>query len=958
VENNRSAISYPLSSFQKLSGLSRRKHGHAANVVSACFTFGAGIDPARLARAIALLPAHVGELSCALRDYAGELSLQPGMFDTLASTSLDLSGAADPHADAARYVAHAADQPFQVREQALVRSSLLRLSATEHWWLLSCHALVADARSCEAMFKVVALLYQALTDGDGLAQDAPLSTGADSWSGQLDYLSSPHYHDDAAYWSAQAARDKIALPMCKAPQAEAARMVTLAHALPAAWNGRFAAFASQFACDPETLFSAVALVFLHRYSGSGPVSMGLSLARTQVQLMGRRIDMRSENVPLSIEIDADATFGAVLAQVGAVLAQARAHRRYPQEQLIDIHDSRKEHEHKRFDLCAYYEAAGGAEFGVGAIGRHALPYGGELVPRLGLVADDSAQTLSLRMEFLAAELDAGQAASLLESLACLLGALLDAGGAAPVKALNLVSASQRACLVQQWSGFCNDQVPSLCVHQMFERQAALTPDAPAVVFEGAAVTYAQLNRQANVLAACLRARGVGAGGLVGIFVERSLAQVVAVLAIMKAGAAFVPLDTDFPDGRLRYIIEDAALQLVISQARLCDKLPQLAQQRTLLLDDIDLERRDGAADMDSAALGIVPTGLAYVIYTSGTTGQPKGVLIEHAGVLNLAYGVSADLQIDAASRVLQFAALTFDAAICEYVITFVRGATLYLASQPERLSPDLLSELVRSGQVSHAILPPVLLKYLSLEKFTSVSHLSVVGESTPLETARQWGAGRRLVNGYGPTENTVCATQSLFDGVSLNIGRPIHNVRCYVLDPQERLVPVGAPGELCVGGAGVARGYLNQPVLTDSKFIADQFSGRGRLYKTGDLVRWLPDGNLEFVGRRDQQVKIRGLRIELEEVEAHIENVRGVRQGAVLVREHDGEKCLVAYIVLDDPSLRAVEIRRELAQAMPKFMLPAFILILDQFPLTHNRKTDKKALMAMPLDQSRTPPAA
>jgi amino acid adenylation domain-containing protein len=949
VQNRRNASAYPLSNFQKLGGSSRRRHGHAANVVSACFKFGAGIDLARLAQAIALLPAAVGELGCGVVDDGAVLALQPDLFGALASTLVDVSGAADPQAEAARLAAESADRPFSLRGQALARSTLLTLSATEHWWLLSCHTLVADARSCASMLQAVALIYQSL---DGAIAPA---TG---WLDQFDYLDSPDYHADAAYWSAQAVREQHGLPLCKAAHAEPARLHTLEHSLPAGWHGRVKALAGALGCAADTLFCAVALVFLQRYSGAGAVSMGWSQARTQVQLLGQRIAIRSENIPLHIALDADAGFGAAAAQVGALLAQARTHARFPHHHLIDIHDSRKDHEQRQFDLCAYYEQAGGAEFGTGPVGRRALPYGSEHGPRLGLVAGECAGTLALRLEFGAAELDPAQAATLLDSAACLLGGLLDAGPALALKDLELVSERQRACLVGQWAGFTNDQVPHICVHQMVERQAALTPHAPALVFEGVSMDYAQLNRRANLLAASLRARGVAPGMLVGMFIERSPAMAVTLLAIMKAGAAFVPLDTDFPDDRLRYIIEDAAMPLIVSEAALQAKLPALAQQRVLLLDEVDWDSSAAAPDMDSAALGILPGGLAYVIYTSGTSGQPKGVLIEHAGVVNLAYGISADLQIDAASRVLQFAALTFDAAICDIVTTFVRGATLYLASQAQRLSPDLLSELVSSGQVSHALLPPVLLKYLTLEKFASVTHLSVGGESTPLATARQWAVGRRLVNLYGPTENTVVATRSLFDGAGLNIGQPLQNLRCYVLDPQERLVPVGAAGELHVGGAGVARGYLNQPDLSASKFVADRYAGHGRMYKTGDVARWLPDGNLEFVGRRDQQVKIRGLRIELEEVEAHIENVAGVRQGAVLVREHDGEKCLVAYIVLDDPQLRVGAIREALALAMPAFMLPAFILILDQFPLTHNRKTDKKKLMDLPLDPWRPLQAA
>ncbi|MGV7211650.1 non-ribosomal peptide synthetase [Oxalobacteraceae bacterium A2-2] len=942
--------SHPLSTFETLSCLGRRKQGHAANQASACFILRGGLDPGRLVRAVALLPALAPQLGCAVADQDGALLLRPGVHALLETRLVSLAGSDDPRAQAARLVAEEADRAFGVRDQMLVRSTLVALAPDEHWWLLSCHVLVAEARGCESLYALAGRLYQALGQPGGAGRLAALAPDTASWEARLDYLESPACAAGQAYWSAAAA-DHAGLNLPRGPAADPARAHTAEQALPRGWAARYTALAAALGMDEDSMLAALMLVFLHRYSGSETVSVGLAQARGRLCLDGAWAGIAYDNVPLAAEVRGDEAFAALADRVAAAVRRGRQHRLHPQDRLIDVADSRKEHESRLFDLAVYYERAADAGYGLGPVRRHPLPYRGEFVPRLGLVADDAGGLL-LRLEWQEPDLDAALAPELLDSLATLLGALLDSAGAAAVEDLEMVSPAQRKYLLGPLAGVARDGIPHCCVHQMIERQVALTPQATAVVYEDEALSYAELDRRADVLAQRLRARGVGPDVMVGVFVERSVAMVVTVLAILKAGGAFVPLDTDFPEARLAYIIGDADLSTIVTQEHLAPRLPGPARAHALALETVDwqapAERGPGCG----------PSHLAYVIYTSGSTGNPKGVLVEHAGVINLAYAISAELRVEADSRVLQFASLTFDASIAEMFITFVRGATLYVASHQQRLAPDLLSDLVARHGLSHAILPPVLLKYLSREKFGSVRQLQVVGESTPLETARTWAAGRTLSNGYGPTENTVHTSQSLFDGSAMNIGRPIHNVRAYVLDHKARLVAPGAVGELCIGGAGVTRGYLNQPGLTAQKFIPDPCGGQGRLYRSGDLVRWLPDGNLDFIGRRDQQVKIRGLRVELEEVEAHLERIEGVDRAVVLVREtaaangDSTEKCLAAYLVLARSGLGEAAIRKSLAASVPQFMVPAHIVILERFPLTHSRKIDKKALKALPLERN------
>ncbi|MCG8366698.1 MAG: amino acid adenylation domain-containing protein, partial [Pseudanabaenales cyanobacterium] len=452
-----------------------------------------------------------------------------------------------------------------------------------------------------------------------------------------------------------------------------------------------------------------------------------------------------------------------------------------------------------------------------------------------------------------------------------------------------------------WNDTAVDYPQDKCIHQLFEEQVERTPDAIAAVFEQQQLTYQELNAKANQVAHYLQSLGARPEDLVGICAERSLEMVVGLLAILKAGDAYVPLDPSYPQERLQFMLSDAQVSVLLTQERLLSVLPQ-SDAQVVCLD------RDWAAIAQTSAenfpCGATAENLAYVIYTSGSTGRPKGVLIEHRGLCNLASAQKELFEVGSDSRVLQFASLSFDASVWEIFMALTSGATLVLAPATALMPGDDLRRTLITAAISHVTLPPAALAVMEMEieELSALAHLIMAGEACSLELAKRWSAACRLWNAYGPSEDTVCATvtQVTPNADRLSIGRPIANTQVHILDSRLQPVPIGVPGELHIGGAGLARGYLNRPELTAEKFIANPF-GEGRLYKTGDLARRLPDGQIEFLGRLDHQVKIRGFRIELGEVEAVLSRHEQVRQCVVIACEDTpGDKRLVAYVV---PSL-------------------------------------------------------
>ncbi|MEE4591909.1 amino acid adenylation domain-containing protein [Streptomyces sp. DSM 41524] len=512
-------------------------------------------------------------------------------------------------------------------------------------------------------------------------------------------------------------------------------------------------------------------------------------------------------------------------------------------------------------------------------------------------------------------------------------------------------------------------LPPATFPALFARRVAEAPDDPAVAFEGREMSFAELDRRANRLAHVLRAEGAAPERFVALALPRSPDWPAAVLAVHKAGAAYLPLDPAYPAERLAYMLSDARPGVVVTTRPIAETLPPMGDTTVLLLDDEATEARIAKAPETAPEVRLSVDHPAYLIYTSGSTGRPKGVVVPHTGFASLLTGYTEALGLGPGSRVLQFASPSFDAAFAELCKALLSGSTLVMAPS-ERLDPGApLAALLTEQRVTQATIPPAALGVMTDGEVPAGLTLLVAGEATPPELAGRWSAGRRMVNAYGPTEATVCATISApLSGVAEPpLGTPIPNAQVRVLDAALRPTAPGVVGELYLSGPGLARGYLNRPAASAERFVADPFGPPGtRMYRTGDLARWTRDGVLMFVGRADEQVKLHGFRIELGEIRSALLRGAPVRQAEVMVREdRPGEPRLVAYAVTEAAAgpLTGADLRAQLAAELPEYMVPAAVVVLDSLPVTPNGKIDRKALPAPeytttatgPADEPRTP---
>ncbi|MBD2767190.1 amino acid adenylation domain-containing protein [Hymenobacter sp. BT664] len=511
---------------------------------------------------------------------------------------------------------------------------------------------------------------------------------------------------------------------------------------------------------------------------------------------------------------------------------------------------------------------------------------------------------------------------------------------------------ERQQLVEEFNATHCEYPREQTIVARFEEQAAHAPEAVALVYEDQQLSYGELNARANQLARVLRTRGVAAEVPVALLLERSLELVVAILAVLKAGGCYVPIDPAYPAARIRYTLRDSGAPLLLTNVAAAQAYaPDVA---VLDVNQADIYQGNSS----NLALVAGPSNLAYILYTSGTTGQPKGALIEHRGLLNLACAHQHAFDLSSSDRILQFASISFDASTCEIFITLGAGATLYLVPRATIEDYRAFEHYLNQHRISVAILPPTYAAYLEPARVQTLRILNTAGSASTPTLAERWRHQLTYVNAYGPTEASVAATLFPYTRheppltsryASVPIGKPLANVQVYLLDADGQLVPVGVPGELCIGGAGVGRGYHHRPELTAAKFGSNPF-GAGRLYRTGDVARWLPDGNLEYLGRQDEQVKIRGFRIEPGEVEQVLRQCPRVREAVVVARQELGqpEPYLCAYFVPQpgEPALNGEQVRAYLSHQLPTYMLPAHLIEMASLPLTLNGKLDKQALPA------------
>ena len=533
-------------------------------------------------------------------------------------------------------------------------------------------------------------------------------------------------------------------------------------------------------------------------------------------------------------------------------------------------------------------------------------------------------------------------------------------GDGEVDRICILSADERNRLLREWNDTEVYFPATKCIHQLFEEQAAKTPESVAVICKEKSLTYRELDERSDQLARRLKKLGVKPETFVGVFLRRSIGMIVAVMGTLKAGGAYVPLDPLFPKDRISYMIEDSDCSVIITEKALRDELGSVNSSVITIDTEWDDISKEEVSHFD---YGVRSENLSYVIYTSGSTGKPKGVMVEHRNVVNFFSGMDACISRNERSTWLAVTSLSFDISVLEIFWTLTRGVRVVIYPEEERNFRESengaysIPKLIKHHKITHFQCTPSMASMLMLDEeakdaISMLEEILIGGEAFPaaLGTELQKIMRGNIINMYGPTETTVWSTTYKLRTVkqTIPIGRPIANTTIYILDENLQPVPVGVPGELMIGGAGVVRGYLKRPDLTAERFIRDPFSenAENRLYRTGDLARYLPDGNIEFLGRMDQQVKIRGYRIELGEIEAVLNDHPTVYESVVIAREDvPGRKKLVAYVIpREGENIRAEHLRNYAKGKLPAYMVPAHIVTLKAFPRTPNKKIDRKSL--------------
>ncbi|HEX6373985.1 MAG TPA: amino acid adenylation domain-containing protein [Longimicrobium sp.] len=867
----------------------------------------------------------------------------------------DLSGL-DPaarEAETRRRLARESAHPFDLTAGPLFRATLLRHGAQEHVLLLNMHHIVTDGWSMGILFRELRALEAAYREGlPAPLPELPLQY-ADYAAWQREQGRGEGAERRLAYW-----RDRLAgapelleLPTDRPrPPVPSFRGAGVPVHLSAEVLDRLRALGRR---EGATLYMVVLAAFqllLSRYAGSGDVVVGTPVAgRTRPEVEGL-IGFFVNTLVLRTDVSGDPSFRALLARVRETVLGAYEHQDLPFERLVaELQPERSLSHAPLFQVVFLMEdAAPGGEAAPGAAGR-------PVQTEFGTIQFDLTLSLAAHPDGLRGTLS--YAAELfdqpsMERMGAHLQRVLEQVAAAPdlpLSRVELMGAMERRRVLEEWSRPA--QVPSAgrCVHELVAEQAARTPDAVAVALGADALTYRELDGRANRLARWLRRHGVAPEARVGLCLERGPELVTAMLGVLRAGAAYVPLDPAYPAERLALVAADSGIAVLLASEALRGRLPARPGVRVVALDAV---RAQVAAESDAPpAVAVDPRQLAYVIYTSGSTGTPKGVAVEHAGLANMCAWYARAFGITAADRLTQFASPGFDAVGSEVWPCLIRGACLDVVPDEARTDPARLRDWLVERAATLSFAPtPVGEALLELPWPADAALRTLVIAGDRLRARPRPGMPFAVANNYGPTECSIGATSALAvepgGERAPSIGRPIDNTPAYVLDAWMRPVPAGVPGELWLGGVQVARGYLDRPALTARSFVPDPFSARpgARLYRTGDRVRWLADGTLDYLGRVDEQVKIRGFRIEPGEVEALLLRHGGVAECAVVVREDaPGDRRLVAYVTGGaDPEA----LRESLRGTLPEYMVPAAVVGVERLPLTPHGKLDRRALPA------------
>lgn len=921
-----------------------------------CIEIHGPVDPARFETALR----HAVMEAQALHVRFGED--RDGPWQTIAPSCdwplhvMDVSGGKNPQEAAEAWMKHDLARPVDLKRGPLFTEALFKIAPDRFYWYQRIHHIVIDGFGFSLLARRVAQIYTALAHG------RPFSEGAfGSLQSVLQedsaYRASEQMELDRQFWLKRFADGPEAVSLGDRAARTSGSFLRQSAQLPPSVRAGMHSLARQTGTSwPDVVIAATA-VYVHRLTGANDVILGLPVMCRLGSASLRVPAMVMNLLPLRLSVRPDISLSALLHQVSQEIREIRRHQGYRH------HDLRRD-----LKLLGDNRRLFGPLINVMPF-DYDLSFAGHRATVRNLSAgpvDDLSVNVYDRFDGsgLSIDFDANPAIYGADELALhqrrflrLLDNVAAADPAQLVSRIDVLLAEERCQVLTEWNKTAHE-VPKTYAAAMFEEQAARTPEAVAVVCEGASLSYAELNKRANRLAHLLIAHGVGPERIVALALPRSPEMAVAILAVHKAGAAYLPLDPDYPSDRIAYMLEDAGPVCLVTDGQVASKLPDSGTVPKLVLDEPATadrlmrypSRNPGDADR---TVPLSPLNPAYVIYTSGSTGKPKGVMVTFGNLTNLLFAMQDRFRLGEGDRWLSVTTIAFDISVLEVFLPLAAGARIDLARKDTIMDPPALVRMIQETGATIMQATPTLWQALAASNPGKFHGLRIItgGEALPvgLKLALQ-ELGCQVNNQYGPTETAIYSTATLLGDErsgTPSIGRPIWNTQVYVLDAGLEPVPPGAVGELYIAGAGLARGYLGRPELTAERFVANPFGPPGtRMYRTGDLARWLADGSLDYVGRADHQIKIRGFRVELGEIESLLSRHPAVAQATAVAREdRPGEKRLVAYVVPHSPGgVDPAELRRHVARELPDYMIPSAFVELAEMPLTPNKKIDRKAL--------------
>ncbi|CAM3667937.1 non-ribosomal peptide synthetase [Xenorhabdus thuongxuanensis] len=867
-----------------------------------------------------------------------------------------------------------ANHPFDFVHDLLARGRLLKLAEDQHILLLTQHHIISDGWSVSLFMQELSTLYRAFCQGQPDPMPALTIQYADYVLWQKNGLQEEVLEKQVEFWchTLQGAPALLELP---ADHPRPAKQSYLGGRINIALPPALQAGLKELSQRHGTTFFMTLLAgwatLLSRLSGQDDIVIGTPIANRQQPELAPLIGFFANTLALRVQLHDNPSVSELLAQVKEQAINAFAHQDLPFEQLVEILQPPRSLSHSPIFqvMLATNNTPGQRHFELPGLVLDERPLIRDSAYfDLTLTLDETENGLVGDLEYARDLFDHATIERMVSHLNTLLAAMV-ADDSQRVAELPLITPQQSKQLLVDFNDTALTYPQDKLIHQLFEQYAESMPDAIALVYQNTQLSYAELNQRANQLAHSLIAFGIRPDDRVALCVGRSLDMIIGMLGILKAGAGYIPFDPEYPAERLAYQLSDSTPKLLLTEKHLQATLP-LTEVPVWLLDDenyLNIVAQQPIHNPDASQLGLLPHHLAYIIYTSGSTGLPKGVMLEHRNAVNFIHAQHQISQPQPGDRILQFATIAFDTSVSDIFPTLAAGATLVLRPAHIRVPDTEFIDFLQQQKITIMDVPTAFwhqwVQEMKADRtgFSPYLHTVIVGGEKA--EYRHWVDWQSLpetqfcrwINTYGPTETTVIVTSLILNGGSSNeivnnipIGRPNANSRIYILDPFGQPVPIGVSGEIYIGGAGVARGYLNQPELTAERFVPDPFSKEpdARLYKSGDLGRWRPDGNIEYLGRNDFQVKLRGFRIELGEIEAQLATCDGVKDVVVIAREETaGDKRLVAYLI-PQPSvtLTPSHLREQLSIHLMEHMIPSAFVILDAFPLTGSGKLDRKAL--------------